>query len=431
MREIISINIGEGGINLGMSTWELFCIEHKIQANGELNILNIENEDRELGTFFSLSPHKDKYTPRAIFVDTDKSPIEQIKCGSHRELFNEDHLILTSDSYTYKTLECIRREVENCSGVQGFIIYTGLGGSTGHEVLTPLLERLSVEYGKKCKLGICIYPSSARMLLSTSMVESYNTLLGTAALIEHTDVSSIYDNQAIAYICQNSLGYHPCDVTYSCMNPLIAQMVSSMTLSLRFGGALNVDITEFQTNLVPFPDAHFLISSFAPFTPAIHNYIETRSSAELTNMVLNPQSFSVKMDAPESYIAGTLMFRGSFASKDIGPSIRAVQSNIYTQFLTWVSHTMKYGINYLPMSVLPGGNLWRESNSLLMLSNQTSIRHFFATFAATFDAMYAKRAFIHSYLQMGVEEDQFLLARDNLEGLQKAYAEMLLEDIDQ
>ena len=32
---------------------------------------------------------------------------------------------------------------------------------------------------------------------------------------------------------------------------LIAQIISSLTASLRFDGALNVDITEFQTNLVP------------------------------------------------------------------------------------------------------------------------------------------------------------------------------------
>ena len=31
---------------------------------------------------------------------------------------------------------------------------------------------------------------------------------------------------------------------------LIAQVISSLTASLRFDGALNVDVTEFQTNLV-------------------------------------------------------------------------------------------------------------------------------------------------------------------------------------
>lgn len=38
-------------------------------------------------------------------------------------------------------------------------------------------------------------------------------------------------------------------------------MVSSITASLRFDGALNVDLTEFQTNLVPYPRIHFPLVS--------------------------------------------------------------------------------------------------------------------------------------------------------------------------
>jgi tubulin alpha len=33
----------------------------------------------------------------------------------------------------------------------------------------------------------------------------------------------------------------------------VLQIVSSITASLRFDGALNVDLNEFQTNLVPYP----------------------------------------------------------------------------------------------------------------------------------------------------------------------------------
>ena len=37
-----------------------------------------------------------------------------------------------------------------------------------------------------------------------------------------------------------------------------------MTASLRFEGELNVDLNEFQTNLVPFPRLHFMLTSMAP-----------------------------------------------------------------------------------------------------------------------------------------------------------------------
>lgn len=45
------------------------------------------------------------------------------------------------------------------------------------------------------------------------------------------------------------------------MNRIIAQVVSSVTASLRFDGSLNVDLNEFQTNLVPYVFFSYLTSS--------------------------------------------------------------------------------------------------------------------------------------------------------------------------
>jgi tubulin alpha len=57
------------------------------------------------------------------------------------------------------------------------------------------------------------------------------------------------DNEAIYDICKKNLGVsHP---SFPNLNRLIAQVVSSITASLRFDGSLNVDLNEFQTNLVP------------------------------------------------------------------------------------------------------------------------------------------------------------------------------------
>ena len=58
------------------------------------------------------------------------------------------------------------------------------------------------------------------------------------------------DNEAIYDICRRNLDIER--PTYTNLNRLIGQIVSSITASLRFDGALNVDLTEFQvTHLFP------------------------------------------------------------------------------------------------------------------------------------------------------------------------------------
>ena len=74
-------------------------------------------------------------------------------------------------------------------------------------------------------------------------------------------IPSIY-LEAIYDICRRSLNIER--PSYHNLNRLIAQIVSSITASLRFDGALNVDLTEFQTNLVPYPRIHFPLVTYSP-----------------------------------------------------------------------------------------------------------------------------------------------------------------------
>lgn len=79
-------------------------------------------------------------------------------------------------------------------------------------------------------------------------MEPYNSILTTHTTLEHSDCAFMVDNEAIYDICKRNLQVD--FPTYSNLNRIIAQVVSSITASLRFDGALNVDLNEFQTNLV-------------------------------------------------------------------------------------------------------------------------------------------------------------------------------------
>merc|ERR1711877_46445 len=110
--------------------------------------------------------------------------------------------------------------------------------------------------------------------------------------------------------------------------------------------------TEFQTNLVPYPRIHFMLSSYAPIISAEKAYHEQLSVAEITISVFEPAS------------------------------------------------------------VVPGGDLAKVMRACCMISNSTAIAEVFSRIDHKFDLMYSKRAFVHWYVGEGMEEGEFSEARE-------------------
>ncbi len=121
-------------------------------------------------------------------------------------------------------LDRIRKLADNCTGLQGFLIFHAVGGGTGSGLGSLLLERLSVDYGKKSKLSMTIFPSPQ---VSNAVVEPYNSVLSTHSLLEHTDVAVMLDNEAIYDICRRFLDIER--PTYTNLNRLITQVSVSFT----------------------------------------------------------------------------------------------------------------------------------------------------------------------------------------------------------
>uniref|UniRef100_A0A915EEP9 Tubulin/FtsZ GTPase domain-containing protein n=1 Tax=Ditylenchus dipsaci TaxID=166011 RepID=A0A915EEP9_9BILA len=133
-------------------------------------------------------------------------------------------------------LDRLRRIADNCSGLQG------------SSSSTPLVEALALD-SLLCSWNV------SQWIMAKSPMEPYNSVLTTHTTLEHSDCAFMVDNEAIYDICRRNLDVER--PSYTNLNRLISQVVSSITASLRFDGALNVDLTEFQTNLVPYPRIHF------------------------------------------------------------------------------------------------------------------------------------------------------------------------------
>jgi len=285
---------------------------------------------------------------------------------------------------------------------------------------------LSVDYGKKSKLDFCIYPSPQ---ISTAVVEPYNSVLSTHSLLEHTDVAFMLDNEAIYDICKRSLDIER--PTYSNLNRLIAQVISSLTASLRFQGSLNVDINEFQTNLVPYPRIHFMLCSYAPIVSNAKAFHEQFTVAELTASVFEPQNMMAKCDPRHGkYMACCLMYRGDVVPKDVTAAVAVMKTKKTIQFVDWSPTGFKCGINSQAPTVVPGGDIAKVQRAVCMLSNTSAIAEVFSRLDHKFDLMFAKRAFVHWYVGEGMEEGEFSEAREDLAALEKDYEEVTQDSND-
>ena len=78
------------------------------------------------------------------------------------------------------------------------MVFHSFGGGTGSGFTSLLMERLSVDYGKKAKFQFAVYPAPQ---VSTAVVEPYNSILTTYATLEHTDCAFMVDNEAIYDLC--------------------------------------------------------------------------------------------------------------------------------------------------------------------------------------------------------------------------------------
>ena len=71
MRECISIHIGQGGCQTGNACWELYCLEHGIQPDGQMpSDKTIGGGDDSFNTFFSETG-AGKHVPRTIYLDLE------------------------------------------------------------------------------------------------------------------------------------------------------------------------------------------------------------------------------------------------------------------------------------------------------------------------------------------------------------------------
>merc|ERR1712025_1527225 len=93
MRECISVHVGQAGVQMGNACWELYCMEHGIQPDGQLpSDKAAGTTDDSFSTFFSETG-SGKHVPRAVFLDLEPSVIDEVRTGTYRQLFHPEQMV--------------------------------------------------------------------------------------------------------------------------------------------------------------------------------------------------------------------------------------------------------------------------------------------------------------------------------------------------
>lgn len=88
-----------------------------------------------------------------------------------------------------------------------------------------------------------------------------------------------------------------------------------------------MDLTEFQTNLVPYPRIHFPLATYAPVISAEKAFHEQMTVSEITASCFEPANQMVKCDPRHGkYMACCLLYRGDVVPKDVNAAIATIKT---------------------------------------------------------------------------------------------------------
>lgn len=91
-REIITLQVGQCGNQIGSQFWERLCEEHGISENGTLRSAEKQERADDRKDVFFYQADDDHYVPRSVLVDLEPRVINNIMASKYRHLYNPENV---------------------------------------------------------------------------------------------------------------------------------------------------------------------------------------------------------------------------------------------------------------------------------------------------------------------------------------------------
>ncbi|CAE7518475.1 BTU1 [Symbiodinium sp. CCMP2456] len=147
MRELVHIQGGQCGNQIGAKFWEVIADEHGIDPTGTYHG-DSDLQLERINVYFNEATGG-RYVPRAVLMDLEPGTMDSVRAGPFGQLFRPDNFVFgqtgagnnwAKGHYTEgaelidSVLDVVRKEAEGCDCLQGFQLCHSLGGGVclGH-----------------------------------------------------------------------------------------------------------------------------------------------------------------------------------------------------------------------------------------------------------------------------------------------------------
>jgi len=411
-REIITLQVGQCGNQVGAQFWKQLCSEHGISSDGILEDFAMQGDDRKDVFFYQADD--EHYIPRALLVDLEPKAIEYIQKSPYGGLYNPENIFIhkegggagnnwgmgysLGEKVQEDVLDMLDREADGSDSLDGFIMLHSIAGGTGSGMGSFMLERLNDRFPKKLIQTYSVFPNTT----GDTVVQPYNCLLSLKRLVLNADCVVVLDNTALDRIAFDRLKVP--NSGYAETNALVSSVLSASTSTLRYPGYMNNDLIGLFASLIPTPKCHFLMTAYTPLS-ADRQVSSVRKTTVLDVMrrLLQTKNIMVSASTRKGYYMSILnIIQGEVDATQIHKSLQRIREKKLANFINWGPASIQFALSkkspYVETSHKVTG---------LMLANHTSIYTLFERIIKQYGTLRKRNAYLDHFKKSSVFENNF------------------------
>ncbi|OUC50019.1 tubulin/FtsZ family protein [Trichinella nativa] len=363
-REMITVQLGQCGNQIGSEFWKTLCAEHGISPEGVLENYAADTEDRKDIYFYQADD--EHYIPRAVLIDLEPRVIQSILNSPYAKLYNPENIFLSKDgggagnNWT---------KVENSDRLEGFVLCHSIAGGTGSGLGS---------FPKKLIQTYSVFPNQDEA--SDVVVQPYNSLLTLKRLAQNSDC-------VLLNVCTLILHLS------------VSTIMSASTSTLRYPGYMDNNLLSLLSSLIPSLKLHFLITGYTPLTTDANvTNIRKTSVMDVMRRLLQPENMMVSniplksKNAEHCYISILNIIQGDVDPSSVQKSILRLRERKLIQFIPWAPASVHVALSQKSPFVQTANRI-----SGLMLANHTAISALFERTQSQYEKLRKKRAFLEQF----------------------------------